>query len=124
MAALSYEADVLKLQWRIFFIKKETLLKRNMPATVKKKSPAKKKTKKKRYSLAKMAGKIINVLKSFTVQQWNIALDTGDNSLNAQLYALNYFVPGGHLNINFTDNTYLLLTIKNSGWRIMWAWLR
>ncbi len=89
----------------------------------KKSSPKKKKAKKMNRSL--LVKKIIRVLRSFRVTEWKLAIDADDYTLNAQLYPLN-FIPltVEHLQINFSGENYLLLKIKNSPWKILYAWFR
>lgn len=94
-----------------------------------KKSPEKKalmkKKKAKKMKKSRLLKKIIRVLQSFRVTEWKLAIDTGDYARNAQLYPLN-FIPRivEHLQINFADENYLLLKIRNNPWKILYAWFR
>ena len=69
--------------------------------------------------------KIIRIIRTFQVTEWQLAVDTGDHSRNAQLYPLN-FLPGAfpHLQINFRDENYLVLKTRNRPWKIVFAFLR
>ena len=69
--------------------------------------------------------KIVRVIKTFRVTKWELAVDSGDYSRNAQLYPLN-FLPYTfkHLYVNFRDENYLLLTIRNRPWKILYSFLR
>ena len=86
----------------------------------KKSTPKKKKQQKKMPTLNKM----IQVLKSFKVKQWQLAADTGDTTWNARLYPFN-FLPAchSHLHVNFADENYLYFKIINRPWKMIWAFL-
>jgi hypothetical protein len=68
--------------------------------------------------------KMIHVLQSFTISKWRLAADTGDASLNARLYALN-FLPAcrSHVHINFAGYNYAYIKITNRPWKMIWAFL-
>ena len=69
--------------------------------------------------------KIIRVIKTFKVKQWEIGIDTGDNVLNAQLYPLNHLPYSfGHLNINFKEENFIYIKVYDNAWRILYAFLR
>lgn len=83
--------------------------------------PRKKKKKGKENRLSKF----LNVLKSFRITKWQLAIDTGDTVKNAWLYPLNFSVHSwNHLRINFTDENYLVLVIRNTPWKIAYAVLK
>jgi len=65
------------------------------------------------------------MLRTCRVEEWQLAIDTGDYALNAQIYPLN-FVPAlhHHLGINFNNKNYLYMKIRNSPVRILYAYLR
>lgn len=69
--------------------------------------------------------KMMAVLKSFRVIVCKLAIDTGDDALNARLYPLN-FLPHlhHHLRINFNDENLFQLKIRNSPWRMIYAFIR
>jgi hypothetical protein len=69
--------------------------------------------------------KMVNCVKTFRIREWKLSIDTGDYSLNARLYPLN-FVPGfqHHLDINFMDRNDCSITIVNAPWKILYAFLR
>lgn len=109
-----------KLAFRILFFRKTLPVatlkgKRKKPRT----HPQKKKKK------GPPFGKIIQVLRSFRVEAWQLAVDTGDYTRNAKLYPFNHApVFREHLWINFTGENYLYLRIRNRPGRILWAWIR
>jgi len=67
----------------------------------------------------------VRIIRSFRVHYWQWALDTGDNTLNAKLYPVNY-LPGcyGHLKVNFIGDNYLGFRISNRPWRVLWALIK
>lgn len=120
-AAIWYDEEWW-LSFRVFFFHK-TLRVASMKAGPKK--IASKRVKKTRKRPGMTLKKMIRVLRSFRVQEWKLAIDTGDYPLNARLYPLNFM--GGlrnHLRVNFNDENYLYVRIRNSPWRMLWAFLR
>lgn len=120
-AAIWYDEEWW-LSFRILFIRK-TMRIASMKARPKKITAKRlRKPKKRRVMSLK---KMVRLLRSFRVQEWRLALDTGDYPLNARLYPLNFL--GGlrnHLLVNFNDENYLYVRIRNSPWRMLWAFLR
>lgn len=73
-------------------------------------------------SLDKMRG----VLRSFTIRQCRIMLDTGDVRVNAILFPVFYWLSmttGKSIAINFYQQNDLVLDIENSIARIVWAFI-
>ena len=72
-----------------------------------------------------MLKRIFRVMGTFQVEDWQLAFDTGDYCLNGKLYPLN-FMPYcyEHININFADDNFLYLRLKNQLWRMLYALLR
>jgi hypothetical protein len=72
-----------------------------------------------------MLRKIVRVLHTFKVEEWQLAIDTGDYALNAQIYPLN-FLPAlnHHIGINFNNENFLKVKISNRPVRILYAYLR
>ena len=67
----------------------------------------------------------LNRLKSFRVIEWCIAIDTGDKIKNGWLYPLNFSpYTRQHLYINFMDENYLVLRIRNAPWMLAFAFLK
>jgi hypothetical protein len=73
----------------------------------------------------RMWKKLIRTLKTFRINEWQLALDTGDYTQNARLYPLN-FLPFTmeHLSVNFKDENYLVVKISNRPWRMIVAYLQ
>ena len=91
-----------------------------------KKRIAKKTSKnKKKKNVSRMARKMIRVIRTFRVKQWQIGIDTGDYGLNARLYPVN-FLPAfySHVNINFIGENFFFIQINNNAWRMVYAFLR
>ena len=111
-----------KLRLQILFYRK-TICLASMKRT-KKTRPAKKRTQKK-ISFRKLFKKLFSVLRSFRVEQWELAINSEEVIQNARLYPLN-FMPRfrDHLRINFTGDNYLFIRIRNRGWRILYAYWR
>jgi hypothetical protein len=81
--------------------------------------------KKRGMSLRLLLTKMKRVLRSFTIEKWQLAIDTGDATLNARLYPLNWIpVLQGHLFVNFNGDQHFHCRIRNTGWRLLWAWFR
>lgn len=95
---------------------------------IKKKTADKKKKihpRKRKIRGGRMFRKISRVLTTFTVSSWEIGIDTGDYTRNAQLYPMN-FLPFfyGHVQINFLGENYLYARIRNSPSKMIYAFLR
>jgi len=85
---------------------------------------AKKKPKKK-LILKKFSKKIFPIIKTFKTLEWILAIDTGDNVYNAQLYPLNFLSKTyGHVFINFNNENFLVLKIRNYPWQILYSLLK
>jgi hypothetical protein len=86
---------------------------------------AKKKEEKKRRNLRRVLKMIIPMVKTFRVTEWKLALDTGDYSLNASLYPIN-FLPYtiNHILVNFQTENYLVLKVRNRPWKILIVFLK
>jgi hypothetical protein len=65
------------------------------------------------------------LISAVKVEEWQLALDTGDFARNGQLYPINY-LPGNftHLHINFIDQNYLVIKLKIRVWKIVFAFIR
>ena len=74
---------------------------------------------------SKWFGKLLHLMKTFRVTKWRIAIDTGDDVRNAWLYSLNFYPGvGHHFHVNFFDETYLLLEIRNAPWKMAYALMK
>ena len=113
------------LSMRILFYKKTIRFSEIKSKPKKIKEPTSKKKPKRRMKIKQLLKKIVRIIKTFRVTEWQLAVDTGDHTQNAQLYPLN-FLPYAfkHLHINFSNENYLLLKIRNRPWKILYAFLR
>jgi uncharacterized membrane protein YbhN (UPF0104 family) len=69
--------------------------------------------------------KIIRVMRTFRIEEWQLAIDTGDYASNAQIYPFNFFPKlRHHLQVNFNDENYLYIRIRNRPLKIFYAYLR
>jgi hypothetical protein len=124
-AIVVYENEKWWLKMRVlFFYKQWDLEKLIFPDNKKKKRITRVQKKRKRGKI-KWLRKFAALLKTFRVTKWQIALDTSDNIKTAWLYPLNFFsYTRQHLYINFNDENYLVLNIRNAPWKIVYAFLR
>lgn len=107
----------------IFFFRK-TIRFSNMKSKSRKAVKTKVKKKQKGKTISNLV-KIIRVIKTFRVTEWHLAVDTNDSILNAQLYPLNYWRGiYGHLHINFNEENFLFVRIRNRPWKILYAFIR
>lgn len=113
------------LNIQVLFLRKQMKLsdfldKQNKTRDQKKKKPV---TQKERTGMSFQ--KIIRVIRTFRIKDWQLAIDTGDFTSNARFYPLN-FIPycNKHVQINFAGKNFLYLKIVNSPWRILYAFLR
>lgn len=110
------------LSFRVFFFHK-TIRLASMKAKPKKIAGQRvKKAKRKPKGFLK---KMIRVLRSFQVKEWRLAVDTGDYTMNAQLYPLNFFSRlHQHLFVNFNGENYLYIRIQNRPAKMLYAFFR
>ncbi|MDO6432885.1 hypothetical protein Q4E93_19915 [Flavitalea sp. BT771] len=98
---------------------------KQVAADGKKKPGARKKPRTRRRRKTKqLLLKGLRVLRTFRIVRMEIALDTSDPVMNAQLYPLNFYPypPGRSVRINFLEENYLLLRLSNTPWRMLKAW--
>jgi len=113
------------LSMRIVFYKKTICFSELKSKPKKINDAATKKKPKRSMKIRRMLRKMVRVVKTFRVTEWQLAFDSGDHTRNAQLYPLN-FLPTTfkHLHINFRNENYLVLKIKTRPWKIVYAYLR
>lgn len=83
--------------------------------------------KKRKISFGKFRDKATGILKSFQVKKCYIIVDTGDMPLNGILYpwfCLLSRYTGRDININFRGENAVLLKVKNSIVRVLWAYMK
>jgi hypothetical protein len=113
------------LNMRILFYHKTMRLSEIRIKPKKRKDTTEEKKSTRKMKLSRLLKKMIRVIKTFRVTEWQLAIDTGDYTRDAQLYPLN-FLPYTfqHLHINFFEENYLVLKIRNRPWKILYAFLR
>ena len=69
--------------------------------------------------------KFFKMINTFQIVQWEIAYCADDYTENAYQYWLNFFpLTAGHIRINFFDENYLVLIIRNKAWRMAYAFIK
>lgn len=123
-AILIHEKNDWLLKVKVFFYRKEWPLSKLLFDRPKKKSSPKK-VRRKGGSSKLSIQRFLNILSTFRVKEWQLAIDANDNHSYIILYPFN-FLPhlSKHLNINFQDETYLFLRIRNQPWRILYALIK
>jgi hypothetical protein len=123
-ARIWYEGDWW-INIQVLFFRKTMRLADMMNKPKQKKADKEKKKPAKRTNKWLLLRKLVRVIKTFRVTTCQIAIDTGDYTRDAQLYALN-FLPYTfrHLEINFRDENYLVLKIRNRPWKMLSAYWR
>ena len=119
IAAINYKEEEWLLRFRIFFYAKEIQLR-----NIKGRKMKQEKSKRKKRNPRKMMRKFLAVMKTFRVPVWRISIDTGDYVYNAWLYPLNCFIGTEHYQINFHEENYLVLELRNNLARMLYAWFR
>lgn len=122
-AIVEYENGkwVLKLRVLLFYGQWEL----GKIGSARKKKQEKKFKPKKRRVKTKSITKLFNLLRTFRITHWEMAIDTGDVIKNAWLYSLNFYWPvHRHLFINFSDDNYLFLEARSSPWKMVYAFIR
>jgi hypothetical protein len=122
-----------KAALQLFFYHKTWALE-HLPAAKKKTTRPKQKVRRKtrsrtkpqqQRSLVVWLRKAKRLLQSFTIERWQLALDSGDATLNAKLYPLNWLpVTRGHVEVNFINENYLYFRIRNQVWKLLWAYFK
>lgn len=120
-AAIVFEKEEWWMKVNILFFHRKWTLEK-LFLTQKRKPVIQKQERKRKGKLLK---RILHVFQTFKIKQWQIAIDSEDSINNALFYPLN-FLPylRQHIYINFTDQNYVTMTIRNVPWRIIYAWLK
>jgi hypothetical protein len=124
-AALIFENEEWWLKIRVlFFSKKWNLIRMFLPARKRQKKINKIRRKKKRSERERIF-KFFKIFRTFQVVQWEVAFSADDYEKNAYWYWLNFFpLTRQHVHINFMDENYLILIIKNRIGRIVYAFIK
>jgi hypothetical protein len=122
-ASVVYENDEWWLYVHLLFYNKNWSLMQMIFADKKNKKEFEKIQSQRKKSSSKWTiERFFKIIRTFKISQLKIAIGSSDNAINAKVYPLN-FLPQTqrHLYINFEDENYLLLTIKNQPFRIIYA---
>lgn len=121
-ALLVFENDKWMLQIKIFFFRKQWELEKLL---FKKREKKKKNKPKSRRSGTKKIKKMARLLKTFRISYLQAAIDTGDSAVNALLYPVySSSYVRAHLKINFADENYLVIKIRNAPWKLIYAFMK
>ena len=122
-AVLVFEDGEWWLMIRVFIFRKKWSLWRMIFEGKHKKAKKNVRRKSARMNFRKIS--FLKLLKTFRITQLQIAIDSDDIIKNALLYPLNHIQPSrGHLFVNFNDENYLVLTIRNAPWKIIYTLIR
>jgi hypothetical protein len=124
-AMLLYEEEEWWLKVRVLFFYKNWSLMHLVFANRKKQKTKNETHRKKSGGRSGTALKFFKILKTFQIVQWEIAYSADDNRTNARWYYIN-FLPfmRKHVHVNFFDENYLVLIIRNRAWRMAHAFIK
>ena len=121
-ASVEYEKDEWWLNIHIWFFIKKWSLMQMIFADKKNEKKVKKIQGQRKKSSSKWRERFLKIVRTFRISKLKMAISSGDNTLNAKLYPLNFLpLTRQHIYINFIDENYLLLIIKNQPFRIIYA---
>lgn len=124
-AVLLFENEEWWLKIRVLFFSKKWNLIQMFFSGKKKRAKINKKRRKENVRKKKTIFRILKVLKTFRIVEWEIAYSTEDNVKNAYWYWLNFFpLTRQHVHINFIDENYLIVVIKNKIGRMLYAFIK
>jgi hypothetical protein len=124
-ATLFFEGEEWWLKIHVLFFSKKWNLIQIIFSDKLKRKRTDKSRKKKKSGKYKQISRFFKILKTFQIVQWEIAFSADDNTDNAYWYWLN-FLPSTrqHVHVNFFDESYLVLVIKNKAWRVAHAFIK
>ena len=121
-ASVVYEKDEWWLNIHILFFNKNWSLMQMIFADKKNTKKVKKIQSQRKKSSGKWIGRFLKIIRTFRIRKLKMAISSSDNTINAKLYPLNFLpLTRQHIYINFIDENYLLLAIKNQPFRIIYA---
>ena len=124
-AVMIYEKEEWFLKVKILLFHKQWPLSRLFIESAGRKKKVKKIPRTKGVSGFKWKHRIVRILSTFRITELKLAIDGLDQVSYAMMYPLN-FMPyvGKHIHINFQDQTYFLLRIRNQPLRLLYALIR
>jgi len=124
-AVLLFENEEWWLKIRVLFFSKKWNLIQMFFSGKKKRAKINKKRRKENVRKKKTLFRILKVLKTFRIVEWEIAYSAEDNVKNAYWYWLNFFpLTRQHVHINFINENYLIVVIKNKIGRMLYAFIK
>ncbi|MEJ5964152.1 hypothetical protein [Pedobacter immunditicola] len=122
-ASVVFEDGEWWLMIRVFIFKKKWSLWHMIFEGRNKKSKANVRRKSTQWNFHRIS--FLKLLKTFRITQLQIAIDSDDVIKNALLYPLSFIQPfRNHLFVNFKDDNYLVITVRNAPWKIIYALIR
>lgn len=124
-AVMIYEKDEWLLKVKVLLFKKQWQLSRMFIESAAKEKKAKKVSPAKKVSRFNWRKRLRRILSTFQIKELKVAIDGLEQLSYAMMYPLN-FMPyiGKHIHINFENQTYLLLRIRNQPIRLLFALIR
>lgn len=124
-ATIFYEDEEWWLKVRVLFFSKKWDLVQIIFADRKKRKKIVQSPRKKSGRKSMSFLKFFKILKTFQIVQWEIAYCAKDYTENAYRYWLNFSpLTRGHVRVNFFDENYFVLIIRNKAWRMAYAFLK
>lgn len=124
-ALVIYENEDWFLRVRIFTFHKEWALSKMLSEEPKKKKRIPKKSRKAGTGSKFKWHRFLKMLSTFRVTECQLALDANDHFRYIFLFPFNFFPHiGKHFYINFEDQTYFFIRIRNQPWRLLYAWIK
>lgn len=124
-AVMIYEKEEWFLKVKILLFKKQWPLSRIFVEFAGRKKKPKKIAGKKATPAFRWKQRLPGILSTFRITELLVAIDGLDQVGFAMMYPLN-FMPyvGKHIRINFEDQTYFLLRVRNQPMRLLYALIR
>jgi len=123
-ATAFYDNERWTIRLRVLFVNKQWDLEELIFANKKKRRARKRTAKQRKQGMGKFR-KFLNVIKSFQMTECKVAIDTEDSLRNAWLFPLNFLpTTQEYCWVNFIDENYLVLRIRNAPWKVAYAFLK
>lgn len=123
--AIIWYDDEWWLSMQLLFFRKTIRVASIKMKSAKKETVIEKQAPKKRKKIKRLLKRILRIIQTFKVIEWTLFIDTGDNVYNAQLYPLIFLSKTyKHIFINFRNENFLLLKIRNYPWKILYTFFK
>lgn len=109
---------------QLFFFHK-TIPFSKMQRRAQKTTATKKRKQKKKARPKSILKRVIQVIRTLKITEWQLAIDSGRYDLNARLYPLNFLsCTSGHLFINYQNKNFLMAKLRGRPWKIVYAFIK